>query len=76
MQWTVDSGQLTVVDCQWLVVIGSVITRKNWFKAGTLIGEKLKADDSLLQSSSFQVEVAVNCQPFDKLRASCQLSTE
>jgi|GEM_PF-6807410 hypothetical protein len=24
MQWTVDSGQLTVVDCQWLVVIGSV----------------------------------------------------
>jgi hypothetical protein len=37
------------------------VTRKNWFKAGTLIGEKFKSDDSLLQSSSFQVEVDVNC---------------
>ncbi|WP_293340886.1 hypothetical protein [Microcoleus sp. CAWBG58] len=33
---------------------------------------KLKSDDSLLKSSSFQVEVAVNCQ---LSTVNCQLST-
>ncbi len=48
------------------VLISSSFTRKNWLKAGTRVREKLKSDYSLLQSSSFQVEVAlklstVNC---------------
>jgi len=30
-----------------------IFTPKNWFKAGTPKGEKLKSDYSLLQSSSF-----------------------
>ena len=51
----------------------AAITRKNWFKAGTLKGEKLKSDYSLLQSSSFQVEVALICQ---LSTVNCQLSTE
>ncbi len=71
------SCQLSQVNCQ-LMKTATNFTRKNWFKARPPDREKLKEDYSLLQSSFFQVEVALNCQAVNcqLSTVNCQLSTE